>query len=87
MVKFYLVGGSADGTIVERPKGIERIEIDGENLEDIPEVYAPYICIYKDIGHCAFAVLVGRRFDELELEIIAEKYKLPIYSTEEVTLP
>lgn len=87
MIKYYLLGGSADGRIVERPKGVPRIEIDGEDFDSDEEIYVPYITNYQDKGYCAFAALVGFGFDTVQLELLVEKHNLPIYSVEEVTLP
>lgn len=87
MIKYLLVGGSANGTIVERPKGLTQIHVNGVDLGDDEEIYAAYILDYQGKGFCAFGILVGYAFDTVELEILAEKYKAPIYSTEEVSLP
>lgn len=87
MIKYLLVGGSANGTIVERPKGLTQIHVNGVDLGDDEEIYAAYILDYQSKGFCAFGILVGYAFDTVELEILAEKHKVPIYSTEEVSLP
>ncbi|WP_372774514.1 hypothetical protein [Pantoea sp. WEP] len=87
MIKYYLLGGSANGTIVERPKGVPQIEIDGDDFGDEDEIYAAYILNYQHKGFCAFGILVGYAFDTVELEILVEKHNLPIYCTEDVTLP
>lgn len=87
MIKYFMIGGRSDGEFVERLKGTTKIEMDGDNYDDEEEIYASYILSYKNKGFCAFAVLIGKTFSPVELEILVEKHNLPIYSTEEVTLP
>jgi|GEM_PF-5523988 len=87
MIKYLLVGGRANGRVVERPNVVPKIDIDNDYDGDEEEIYASYILNYQDKGFCAFGILVGYAFDTVELEILVEKHNLPIYSTEEVTLP
>lgn len=77
-IKYYLIGGSHDGTIVDMPPGDEPIKMPTDDLKH-DEVYVRHHDIHPGEGYYAFGLSVPGGATQPVLDELIKKHKLTMY--------